>query len=172
MTDSETPFTGQSPPDVSTTARANGSASQISGAAIGGAVGGCVVILVMIAIISCAFIYLLVKSHSKQKAKDPSIHLTTSSSEEKSSYIPTSTNELYATTLSRNQAYGSINPDEQIYDYIDEKENDFNIKTEKNEAYISTPHITLNTNESYATVVPPTPNDSNGPCKEEEELYI
>ena len=76
-----------------------------------------------------------------------------------------------ALSLSPNQAYGSPNPDEQIYDYIDEKENDFNIKTEKNDAYISTPHITLNTNESYATVVPPTPND---PCKdeEEEELYI
>ena len=136
MTDSETtPFTSQSPPEVGTTAIANGSGSQISGAAIGGAVGGCLVVLVMIAIISCAFIYLLVKSHSKQKAKDPSIHLTTSSSEEKSSYIPTSTNESYTTTLSPNQAYGSINPDEPMYDYIDDKENDFNIKTEKNDAY-------------------------------------
>ena len=134
----------------------------------------------------------------RRAEKDPSTHLSLSE-ENLTPHIPMSTNESYATTLSPNQAYGFINtdeqlyysingeenvsiirtwqaygspnPDEQIYDYIDEKENDFNIKTEKNDAYISTPHITLNTNESYATVVPPTPND---PCKdeEEEELYI
>ena len=134
----------------------------------------------------------------RRAEKDPSTHLSLSE-ENLTPHIPMSTNESYATTLSPNQAYdfintdeqlyysingeenvsiirtwqayGSPNPDEQIYDYIDEKENDFNIKTEKNDAYISTPHITLNTNESYATVVPPTPND---PCKdeEEEELYI
>ena len=189
--------------------------------------GGAVVVLVMIIISLCATIYLLLKSHSKQKAKDPSTHFNTSSSEENlAPHIPMSTNESYTTilspnqaygfintdeqlyysidgeenvsiiqtwknvenvsthdsvteshttalSLSPNQAYGSPNPDEQMYDYIDEKENNFNIKTEKNDAYISTPHITLNTNESYTTVVPPTPNDSNGPCKEEkEELYI
>ena len=209
---------------------------------VGGVLGTCVVVLVIIIIISCGGIYLLVKSHSKQKAdsvpakrraeNDPSTHF--SLSEEKLVFmtprIPMSINESYVTTLSPDQAYGSINtdeqlyssidgeenvsiiqtrknvenvsthdivtvteshtttlplspnqaysstnPNEQMYDYIDEKENDFNIKTEKNEPYISTPHITLNTNntnESYTTVIPPTPNDSNGPCKEEEELYI
>ena len=59
------PFTGQSPPEVGTTARANGSGSQISGAAIGGAVGGCVVILLIIASVACVVI-VLVKHQPKQ----------------------------------------------------------------------------------------------------------
>ena len=60
-----TPFTGQSPPEVGTTAITNGSGSQISGAAIGGAVGGCVIVLLMIASVACVVI-VLVKRQPKQ----------------------------------------------------------------------------------------------------------
>ena len=73
--------------------------------------------------------------------------------------IPVTTNEAYATTvpLSLTQECDTEN-----YATIDMKGNAQNIKIEKNDVSVATPHIPVATNESYATTVALTPNQTYG----------